>query len=251
MCIFTGLIASLGTAIGIGASATAATGASVGAAATGIGMGGAVTGLGGAAFGTAAATATTTGIGAGTMSLVTGITGVVGSLTSAGVGAYGAYSASQQQAEFYKMQNQALAQNSAILDTQKANAKERAIQDQRLLYNDYQQTKGTARATMSANNVVLGHGSSLDFESDLDFRYLADKQNMLYNQAMEQWQIEANKTNIGNQMNINSYAADASRNAGTLNIFGNAIKGMTSAASGSFDTFKGYQSTQGKRLFQF
>ncbi len=194
MCILTGLIAGLGTALGIGASG----------------------------------------------------------LASATIGGIGALNASNQQANFYDMQNEALAQNSAVIEVQKRNAREKGLQDQRSLFKDFEQTKGTGRATMGANGVVLGAGgSATDWENNLNSQYSSDKQNMLHNQAMEQWQYDVNKTNMNNQMNINSYAADASLNAGKLNSFGNALNGINSAAGGAFKTYKSFQKVNGKNLFNF
>lgn len=198
---------------------------------------GAVAGL---SFGaTAAATATTASIAAAGTVGVTTAAATISTATATGIGlgvlgigalAVGSAAAggvvstvmsvqqTEQQAEMAKQQAEMEERNAKLAAIRAEKIDMEANQKRASLLRESQQTLGSARTGYAANGVVLGSGTTLDYEADVADVFDLDMRNLEYDVKSQQWQQRVAATNSANQAAL--YRAQAkgyeSSKTGTL-----------------------------------
>lgn len=151
------------------------------------------------------------------------------------MGAIAAYQNSKMQ-EYQAEYMADLEAENARLATRQGEAIDLQGNQERLqLYNSMKQARGTARTSYAAGGVVLGSGSSADYEADIADAYDLDSRNLNYDIASRKWQAQVQAANATNQASL--YKAQASsyratRAVSVLNgAFGDLGTTLSTAAS--------------------
>jgi uncharacterized protein (DUF58 family) len=132
------------------------------------------------------------------------ITGAAVGGTLATVSAVQQAEAAQEQAEF---QASIERENAKLAAIEAENIELQANQDRHQLRLKMLASKGEARAAYAAGGVVLGAGSSADYEADIADAYDLDKRNLNYDIAQKKWQAKVQSINASNQASL--YTAQA------------------------------------------
>lgn len=186
---------TIGTSAALTAAGTTAAGVST-TLATGIGLG--VLGVGALAVGSAAAG------------------GVVSTVMSAQQTEYQA-SMAKQQAEMEERNAKLAAIRAEKIDME-------ANQKRASLLRESQQTLGTARTGYAASGVVLGSGTTLDYEADVADVFDLDMRNLEYDVKSQQWQQRVAATNSANQAALYRAQAKGYESSKTGTILSGAWK---------------------------
>jgi hypothetical protein len=224
MCLFTSLAIGSFTAIGTAiASSVGATTVSTAAAAT----------LGATA--TIAADLAVTGV------LVGGVMGTVGAVQNAA-----------QQKEMAEFQAQQEAENARLAKKEAEAIKIMGDQEKHQLRQKMLAQKSAGRTGYAASGVVLGSGTTLDYEADIADVYDSESRNLDYDIKSRQWQKQvaaANATDQAAMFRAQSKAAGQTMTmsllAGTFSTIGNTASALMSAG-GSFSKAGAFKKVGGK-----
>lgn len=216
MCILsiTAIATSVATAV---ASAAASAAAAVGSAAAAVG-----TAAGATAFTVGTTSVSWGALGLGTLALGGAMAGGVMSTVS------GIQNAQMQEEQANYMaaveeQNRKLALRQAeAIDVQ-------GNQERASLRNSMLQTKGEARNAYAAGGVVLGSGSSADYEADIADAYDLDSRNLEYDIASRKWKLQVEAANSASQASLYRAQASGYRSSRTTTLLG----GLFSTAGNS------------------
>lgn len=148
-------------------------------------------------------------------------------LTMNAIGTYNQGKAAESQADYAAQ----MAENNAqIANMQADNAITRgnaAIEEQRLQVN---RMRGTGRANYAAGNIVLGSGSALDWEEDLDIGAEYDRRKMQYNSQLEAWGYKNQSGQYGASAYASRMSGDNARDASYTQMFGSLVSGVGNTA---------------------
>lgn len=153
-----------------------------------------------------------------TEAVVVGAVGAaVGGIVST-VGAVQQAKTAQAQAQY---QADMAKENARIASRQAENIDLQANQERNQLRLRMLAQKGDARTGYASQGVVLGSGSSADYEADIADAYDLDTKNLEYDIANRKWQMKVQAANYENQSAMYSSQADAyGRQAGTSLLSG-------------------------------
>lgn len=240
MCILsiTAIATSVATAV---ASAATSAAAAVGTAAAAVGTAaGATASTVGGWLGATAFTIGTTSVSWGALGLGTLALGgaVAGGVMSTVSGIQNAQM-QEEQAEYMasvEAQNRKLALRQAeAVDVQ-------GNQERASLRNSMLQTKGEARNAYAASGVVLGSGSSADYEADIADAYDLDSRNLEYDIASRKWKLQVEAANSATQASLYRAQASGYRSSRTTSLLG----GLLGTAGNSASALGGAISTSSK-----
>ena len=222
MCIIT-LSAALGTSIATAVGVSVAAGTVAGTAVAGATVAGAATAI---TAGTAVAIGATA-IGVGVLSVAGAVAGgVVGIVQGA------------QSAEAQKQQAEYMAdvaeQNAKMAYRRAENLELQGNQKRAALLREMQQKKGTGRANYAAGGVVLGGGTTAEYEGDIANAYDLDLRNLNYDIASEAWQSKVQGVSESNQAALYRAQAGAASQQKTMSILGGTIKTIGDTAGTIF-----------------
>lgn len=210
---------AIGSAIGAG-TATAAVATAAGASAA-----------------TAASAAATASVVAGvgvTVAADLAITGaVVGGVLST-VGAVQQAEQQQAQAEFYAEQE---AENARLANRRAEAIEVMGNQERRKLRLQMLDQKSAARTGYAASGVVLGSGSTLDYEADIADAYDLDSRNLEYDIESRKWQQKVAAANASSQAAMYRDAAKAAGRSKTVSLIGGIFNTIGSAGSAALSAF--------------
>ena len=247
MCIATITAIATATATAIATAASAAAAAATAAVAA---VGSAAAAVGGAVASGAAAIGSTVAGGLGATAFTIGSTSVswgalgLGALAVGGAVAGGVTSIVSG-VQNVKMQ-EAQAEYMAEMEAENAKAVARQAealdlqgnQERAQLHGKMLQTKGEARASYAAGGVVLGAGSSADYEADIADTYDLDSRNLNYDIASRKWKLQVQANNAANQSALYKAQAGGYRSqqatsilSGTFNTVGNTANALGGAIS--------------------
>lgn len=218
MCILsiTAIATSVATAV---ASAAASAAAAVGSAAAAVG-----TAAGATAFTVGTTSVSWGALGLGTLALGGALAGGVMSTVS------GIQNAQMQEEQANYMaaveeQNRKLALRQAeAIDVQ-------GNQERTSLRNSMLQTKGEARNAYAAGGVVLGSGSSADYEADIADAYDLDSRNLEYDIASRKWKLQVEAANSASQASLYRAQASGYRSSRTTSLLGGLLGTAGNSAS--------------------
>ena len=96
--------------------------------------------------------------------------------------------------------------------------------------------KGEARNAYAASGVVLGSGSSADYEADIADAYDLDSRNLEYDIASRKWKLQVEAANYANQASLYNAQAAGYKSSKTTSLLGGIFNTtssvLSSAASG-------------------
>ena len=219
-----------GAAAGSAAAAAAAAvgGATVGGAAVG---GAAATGLGATAFTIGSTSVSWGALGLGALAVGGAVAGGVTSIVSGVQNAKMQEAQAEYMAEMEAENAKTVARQAEALDLQ-------GNQERAQLHGKMLQTKGEARASYAAGGVVLGAGSSADYEADIADTYDLDSRNLNYDIASRKWKLQVQANNAANQSALYKAQAGGYRSqqatsilSGTFNTVGNTANALGGAVS--------------------
>lgn len=90
-------------------------------------------------------------------------------------------------------------------------------------------TKGEARNAYAAGGVVLGSGSSADYEADIADAYDLDSRNLEYDIASRKWKLQLEANNSANQAALYRAQAGSYRSSRTPSLLGGVFGSAGSA----------------------
>ena len=256
MCIatITAIATATATAIATAASAAAAAAtaavAAVGTAAAAVGsavaggaaaVGGTLAGaaswtagvLGSTAFTIGSASVSWGAVGLGALAIGGAVAGGITSVVS------GIQNAQMQEAQAEYMA-QVEAENAKTAARQAEAIDLQGNQERASLRNKMLQTKSEARNAYAAGGVVLGAGSTADYEADVADAYDLDSRNLNYDIKSKKWKLQVSANNSANQSALYRAQAGGYRSqkttsllSGTFNAIGNAASAFGGAISAS------------------
>lgn len=224
------------TALGVSAIATAiASSASTAAATAGaLGATAAMT----AAMSTATTAATVASV-AGTVATVSGVVEGVGLAIAGGVmGTVGAIQEAEEQKAMAEFQAEQAAENSRLSFREAEAIGVQGRQEQKELRLQMLSQKSSARAGFAASGVVLGGGSTTDFEADIADAYDSDARNLEYDIASRQWVKRVEGTNHADQAAFYRAQAKAADRSKTTSLLSGIFNTGQSALSTGLSTAK-------------
>lgn len=247
MCIATITAIATATATAIATAASAAAAAATAAVAA---VGSAAAAVGGAVASGAAAIGSTVASGAaavwsglGATAFTIGSTSVswgalgLGALAVGGAVAGGVTSivSGVQNAKMQEAQAEYMAEmeaENAKTAARQAEALElQGNQERSQLHGKMLQTKGDARASYAAGGVVLGAGSSADYEADIADAYDLDSRNLNYDIASKKWKLQVQANNAANQSALYKAQAGGYKSQQTTSILSGIFNNIGNTAS--------------------
>jgi hypothetical protein len=223
MCLITGTVAlatgttfaALGTAL---ASSVGVTSVSTGvAAAVGIGA-------------TVAADLAITGAIAG------GVMGTVGSVQQA-----------EQQKQMADFQAEQEAENARLARKEAEAIKVQGDQEKQQLRQKMLLQRSSARTGFAASGVVLGAGSTLDYEADIADAYDMDSRNLDYDIRSRQWQVRVGAVNAMDQSRMYRRQADAASSSKATSLLGGVFNTVGDTASTAISVAGSAKTLLGKK----
>lgn len=199
MCVLS-LSLALGSTIGLATATTVGTGI---ATATGI------TSIGAAALGAAA--------------IDLAVLGVAGAAAGGTLSAIQAANNADYQRYQAKEQERVARENARLSGIRAEQVELEANQKRRSLLLDAIARRGSMRATLASQGVVLGAGSAADYEADVMDMYELDRRNLDYDTASESWQNKMEQVNFLNQANQFRTAAGQFGQQKTTGLIGGLI----------------------------
>lgn len=199
MCLFTGIALATGVAAGIGTSLAGAVGATS----------------------VSATTALTVGLAATVVADVA----LTGAIAGGVMGTVGAIQQAEQQREAADFQAQQEAENARLARKEAEAIEMMGNQERAKLRQKMLEHRSAGRTGYAAGGVVLGSGTTLDYEADIAEAYESDKANLEYDIATKKWQKKVAATNAASQSAIYRAQAKAAGQSKTTSLF-----------SGIFDT---------------
>lgn len=175
-----------------------------------------------ASAGTAAA-----GASASTWLAGAGLATSAAGLTMNAIGSYNQGKAAEKQADYAAQMQE---NNARIADMQADNAITRgnmAIEEQRLHVN---RMRGSGRANYAAGGIVLGQGSALNWEQDLDIQAEYDRRKIGYNAQLEAWGYQNQAGQYGAAAEGSRMAGANARDASYTQMFGSLVSGVGNTA---------------------
>lgn len=142
-----------------------------------------------------------------------------------------AYQAKKQgdaQAEAYKLQAQAAAQNAAIVQHKSETQAESYAQKQKQLTDRYRLAVGNARSQAGASGISGESGSLMDSISASTDAYQQDSQNLLRNQREDSWASYVEQSNYLNAQNAYNQMAHNAKKQAKYNMWGTILGGAAS-----------------------
>lgn len=230
------------SALGVSAIATAIA-SSAAAAATASTFIGAGAGL--AAFAgftgslTTAATAASVASVAGTVASVAAVVEGVALVTVGGVmGTVGAVQQAEQDRQMAEFQADQAAENSRLANREAEAIGLEGRQEQEELRLKMLAQKSSARTGFAASGVVLGSGSTADYEADIADAYDSDSRNLQYDIASRQWVKRVEATNSSDQSAFYKTRAKAASQGKTTSLLSGIFKTAGDAASSTVSGLK-------------
>lgn len=223
MCLITGTVAlatgttfaALGTTL---ASAVGVTSVSTGVAAT-IGIGA-----------TVAADLAITG------ALVGGVMGTIGSVQQA-----------EQQKQMADFQAEQEAENARLARKEVEAIKVQGDQEKQQLRQKMLLQRSSARTGFAASGVVLGAGSTLDYEADIADAYDMDSRNLDYDIKSRQWQARVGAVNAMDQSRMYRRQASAAESSKGTSLMGGIFNTIGDTASTAISVAGSAKTLLGKK----
>lgn len=167
------------------------------------------------------------GLSASTWLAAGGLAASAAGLTMNAIGSYNQGKAAEKQADYAAMMQE---NNQTIANMQADNAITRgnmAIEEQRLQVN---RMRGTGRANYAAGGIVLGQGSALDWEQDLDVQAEYDRRKIGYNAQLEAWGYQNQAGQYGAAAEGSRMAGANAKSASYTQMYGSLISGIGNTA---------------------
>lgn len=211
MCFFTALGTTIATSIGlsVGTAAAAAASTTVITTGTATAIGVAATAVGALAIGGA---------------ITGGVMGTVSAVQQAQM--------QEEQANFYAEQE---AKNAQLARKEAEAIEVMGNQEKAKLRTQMLAQKGQARTQYAAGNVVLGSGTSADYEADIADAYDLDSRNLEYDIESRKWQTHVRAANATSQSAMYRSQASSFSSGKTLSLLG----GIASTTAGTIKTTYG------------
>lgn len=95
--------------------------------------------------------------------------------------------------------------------------------------------KGAARNAYAASGVVLGSGSSADYEADIADAYDLDSRNLEYDIASRKWQLQVEAANHASQASLYRAQAGGYRQSKTASLLGGIFNTAGSTISSGIE----------------
>lgn len=223
MCLFTG-IALLSTGI---------TFASIGAASV---------------AGTVAASAPTAALAAtGAVATVAADLAVTGAIAGGVIGIVGGVQQAEQQKQMAEFQAEQEAENAQLARREAEAIKVQGDQEKRQLRQRMLLQRSSARTGFAASGVVLGAGSTLDYEADIADAYDMDSRNLDYDIASRQWQKQVAAANATDQSRMYRRQASAAESSKTTSLLGGVFSMTSGTASAGFAAYGAMNKLMGKK----
>lgn len=157
---------------------------------------------------------------------VAGVVGAVGATIAGGVAStVGAVKQAEQQKEMAEFQEQQELENARLANKEAEAIKIMGDQEKAQLRQRMLMQRSSARVGYASGGVVLGAGSTLDYEADIADAYDLEARNLEYDIKSRQWQKKVAATNAYDQSRM--YARQAA--------YAESSK-STSILSGAFNT---------------
>ncbi len=160
------------------------------------------------------------------------LTGAIAALAGGIVSGIAGKQQADQQADMAKYQadlEQANARNTLI---QAENYDMQQDNERRKLQLNMLNRKGEARTSYAAGGVVLGSGSSADYEADIMDAYDLDSKNLDYDIANKKWQMQVQAANHQDQANLYRAQAKGYKKSGTVSLISGVFSGLGNSADG-------------------
>lgn len=226
MCMIT--LGVLGTALAATLGSTAA------ASAIGAGVGA------GAAIGTTVTTAfasTAAALG-GAMGFVGAELAVTGALVGGIMGTVGAVQQAEQQKLMAEFQAEQEAENARLARREAEAIKVMGDQEKHQLRQKMLAQKAAGRTGYAASGVVLGSGTTLDYEADIADVYDSESRNLDYDIKSRQWQKQVAAANATDQAAMYRRQAKAAGQSKTTSLFSGIFNTLGSTASAGMSAYK-------------
>lgn len=141
--------------------------------------------------------------------------------------------AQEEQANFYAQQN---AENARLARREAEAIGIMAEQEEQALFRRAAAQKAAARTGYAAQGVVLGTGTSLDYEADVADAYSADSLNLRYDIESRKWQKRVEAVNYSDQSRMFSHQANVLASSKTPSL----ISGVFSTIGAAGNAAMGY-----------
>lgn len=224
MCMIT--LGVLGTALAATLGSTAA------ASAVGV--------TAGAAIGTSVTTAfasTAAALG-GTLGFIGTELAVTGALVGGIMGTVGAVQQAEQQKLMAEFQAEQEAENARLAKKEAEAIKIMGDQERHQLRQKMLAQKSAGRTGYAASGVVLGSGTTLDYEADIADVYDSESRNLDYDIESRRWQKQVAAANATDQAAMYRRQAKAAGQSKTTSLFSGIFNTLGSTASAGMSAYK-------------
>lgn len=203
----------------------------------------------GAAVGTSITTAfasTAAALG-GTLGFIGAELAVTGALVGGIVSTVGGVQQAEQQKQMAEFQAEQEAENARLARREAEAIKVQGDQEKQQLRQRMLLQRSSARTGFAASGVVLGAGSTLDYEADIADAYDMDSRNLDYDIESRQWQKQVAAANATDQSRMYRRQASAAESSKTTSLLGGVFNTIKDTVSTGFSTYGTMNKLMGKK----
>lgn len=186
---------------------------------------------------TSAAFATATSALGGTLGFVAAEVAVTGALVGGAVSTVGGVQQAEQQrqqADFLARQEE---ENARLARREAEAIKVMGDQERSKLRLQMLDQQAAGRTGYAAGGVVLGSGTTLDYEADIADAYDLDVRNLEYDIASRRWKKQVEATNASDQARMYRMQAKSASSNKTMSLLGGITNTVSSVASAGMSAY--------------
>lgn len=188
----------------------------------------------------------TVGIAGLTTALITDVA-VTAAVAGGVMGIVGSVQQAEQQKEMANFQAEQEAENARLARKEAEAIKVQGDQENAQLRQKMLLQRSSARTGFAAGGVVLGGGSTLDYEADIADAYDMDSRNLEYDIKSRQWQSHVRAANATSQSAMYRSQASAAERSKTTSLLGGIFDTTADAISTGVSTYGSVNKLMGKK----
>lgn len=172
---------------------------------------------------------------------------ITGALAGGIVSTVGGVQQAEQQKQMAEFQAEQEAENARLARREAEAIKVQGDQEKQQLRQRMLLQRSSARTGFAASGVVLGAGSTLDYEADIADAYDMDSRNLDYDIESRQWQKQVAAANATDQSRMYRRQASAAESSKTTSLLGGVFNTITDTVSTGVSTYGTMNKLMGKK----